>query len=277
MTMMEEALELLNRGDRDTARKILHKLADDDEDMRAVYYLAILDEELDTEKLFKAAESGKVPEAALHAAEHVPDTDTALRYLCMAAESGLQVAYYNMGMIYFKDNKIYDAMHCFQKAGEGGIAEGYYALGDCLFNRCEFEKSFKNFKLALTVNEKHCGALFNIACMLDQGRGCTQDTAEAEQRYEDVIRLGDQHHRSDAYCNLGRLQHTQGRIDECITSFRNSGSSTAKLNLACVYLHDKQDREKSIAILEDLAERGDKEAEKILKLCKEKEAIVTVQ
>ena len=187
----------------------------------------------------------KAYETGLDAA-YAGDYETALREFTIAAEAGLHLAQYNLGVMYFSGEGVPQdyplAYKWTRMAAEQGHINAQYNLGTLfynglgmrsevftrwplvlLFNQSNFEEALKWYGYAAEYD--HGEAQYNLATMYEQGEGVAQDLVMATM----WARLAHDNELSDAtvlYNSLNaRLsneqQNTAGRLyAEWVLKFR---------------------------------------------------------
>jgi TPR repeat protein len=187
----------------------------------------------------------KAYETGLDAA-YAGDYETALREFTIAAEAGLHLAQYNLGVMYFSGEGVPQdyalAYKWTRMAAEQGHINAQYNLGTLFYNglgmrsevftRWPLELIFKqsNFEEALkwygyAAEYDHGEAQYNLATMYEQGEGVAQDLIMATM----WARLAHDNEVSDATVLYNALnarlsteqQNTAGRLyAEWVLKFR---------------------------------------------------------
>jgi len=141
------------------------------------------DEPGNTEAGITTASTGDY-EAGITAAQN-GDFETALREFTGAAEQGLDLAQYNLGVLYYSGlgvtadhNKAYEWT---KKAAEQGHLAAQFNLGTLYFNghgtRPDPEEAFQWYSVA--AQQDHAQAQYNLATMYRDGTGVEQDYVKA--------------------------------------------------------------------------------------------------
>jgi TPR repeat protein len=187
----------------------------------------------------------KAYETGLNAA-YAGDYETALREFTIAAEAGLHLAQYNLGVMYFSGEGVPQdyalAYKWTRMAAEQGHINAQYNLGTLFYNGLGMRSEvFTHWPLVLIFNQSnleealkwygnaaeydHGEAQYNLATMYEQGEGVAQDLVVATM----WARLARDNEVSDAtvlYNSLSaRLsneqQNTAGRLyAEWVLKFR---------------------------------------------------------
>ncbi len=134
-------------------------------------------------------------EAGVRAAQN-GDYDTALKEFTEAAEAGLDLAQYNLAILYFSgrgvEQNYAEAFRWTRAAAEQGHLNAQFNLGALYYTGMgtpvNLEESFRWYSLAAQAH--HAEAQYNLATMYEQGEGTDQDLiqahfwASASQYYE---------------------------------------------------------------------------------------------
>lgn len=128
------------------------------------------------------------------------DFDTAVRLFTESAEAGLEIAQYNLGVLYYAGNGVpqdyAQAFRWTQMAAEQGHTNSQYNLGtlyynglglraeifnqwplSLIFRQSDLEQAARWYQLA--AENDHGNAQYNLASMLKDGEGVEQDIIKA--------------------------------------------------------------------------------------------------
>ena len=128
------------------------------------------------------------------------------------------MAYYNLGLYYFQQGRLDEAILQYQKTLQisPGETDAYNNLGSAFLQQGHVDEAMAYYRKALAIKPDSAETLDNLGnALLQQGQ-----TDEAMAHYRKALAIKPEY--AEAHNNLGNTCVQQGRLDEAITHFQKA-------------------------------------------------------
>jgi len=155
------------------------------------------------------------------------DTANAIIYYnaALTADANYELAYFNLGSIYFAQNKLEDAAANFKKVTELNPqnAEGLVSYAKVLYAQKQFDDAAKAFEGALAINPELTEATKGLGKVYFQKATKASAAAEKKTFYEECIKYVEKYVQADStdaysYYMMG-MAHKKGNPAKAIANF----------------------------------------------------------